>query len=78
MIFQGVGTSGALQTLYYVQVTDKMKMAEGGGIEKELIEIVEVPVAEGIKLVIDESILRPVGMMFAITWFYDHIWKKET
>ena len=53
-------------------------MGEGGGIDTELIEIVEVPVAGGRKLVMDESILRPVGMMFAITWFYDHIWKKET
>ena len=55
-----------------------MKVAKGGGIDTELIEIVEVSVTEGRKLVMDENILRPVGMMFAITWFYDHIWKKET
>ena len=73
----GRGDLGRPTNLYYVKVADKMKMVEGGGIEKELIEIVEVPVAEGRKLVMGESILRLVGMMFAITWFYDHIYGRK-
>ena len=73
-----MGTSGALQILYYVEVTDEMKVGKGGGIEQEFIEIVEVPVSEGRKIVMDESTLRPVGLMFAVTWFYDNVWKQET
>ena len=31
----GVGTSGSLQNLYYVEVTDEMKVGKGGGIIDE-------------------------------------------
>ena len=55
-----------------------MKLGKGGGIDQEFIEIVEVPVSEGKTFMMDESILKPVGMMFGIAWFYDNVWKQDT
>ena len=72
----GVGTSGPLQILYYVEVTDEMKVGKGGGIDEEFIEIVEIPVSEGRAIIMDETILKPVGLMFGVTWFYSNIWKQ--
>lgn len=70
----GVGTSGSLQTFFYAEVTDEMKVGCGGGTaaEGELIEVVEVPVSEGKKFIMDETKIKPVGMMFAILWFYEN------
>ena len=72
----GVGTSGSLQILYYVEVTDEMKVGKGGGIDEEFIEIVEIPVSEGRTIIMDETILKHVGLMFGLTWFYSNIWKQ--
>lgn len=73
----GVGTTGSLQTFYYAEVTDKMKVGYGGGVaeEGEMIDVIEVPVADGMKFVMDESINKPVGMIFAIYWFFANKWK---
>ncbi|KAL5009160.1 hypothetical protein ScPMuIL_014741 [Solemya velum] len=70
----GVGTSGSLQTFFYAEVTDEMKVGSGGGTaqEGELIEVVEVPVSEGRSFIMDETIVKPVGMMFAVFWFYEN------
>lgn len=69
----GVGISGSKQTLFYAEVTDDMKVGPGGGLaqEGELIEVVELPLAQGRILMMDESKTKPVGLMFALMWFFD-------
>ena len=66
-----MGTSGALQTLFYAQVTDEMRVSEGGGNpdEGELIEVVEIPVNEVLAFVMDEGVEKPVGLLFGVTWY---------
>lgn len=73
----GVGTTGSLQTFYFAEVTDKMKVGHGGGVaeEGEMIDVIEVPATDGMKFVMDESINKPVGMIFAIYWFFANKWK---
>ena len=67
----GVGTTGALLTLFYVEVTDQQKVSAGGGNpeEGELIEVIEVPVSEAEKYALDESINRPATFSLSLIWF---------
>lgn len=69
----GVGVQGALQTLYYCEVTDNMKTTEGGGVDDEIIEVVEKTIPE------IEEILKSAGplacspsCLFALMWFIHH------
>ncbi|XP_059156287.1 uridine diphosphate glucose pyrophosphatase NUDT14-like isoform X2 [Physella acuta] len=75
----GVGTSGGLLHLYYAEITDTMKVASGGGVasEGEMIDVVEVTVEEGRKLMFDESVNRVHVFIFALYWFFDQIWTKQ-
>lgn len=68
-----VGISGSEQTLFYARVTDSMRVGKGGGNpdEGELIEIIEIPVEESLKFVMDTKIDKPVGMLFALMWFFN-------
>ena len=75
----GVGISGAMQTMFYVEVTDDMKVSAGGGLveEGELIHVLEVPLSESRKLLEDDSIPKPAGFLFAIMWFYENIKRPD-
>lgn len=70
----GVGTSAAYQDMFYVEVTDDMKVSAGGGNqhEGELIEIVEIPLSESRTFMMDESKTKHVAVMFALMWFYEN------
>ena len=48
-----------------------MRVGQGGGNpdEGELIEVVEIPVNEILAFVMDESIEKPVGLLFGVTWY---------
>lgn len=74
----GVSTTGACATLFYAEITDKMKVGKGGGLEEEgeRIDVIEVPVSEAKAYVMDDSIPKPSGIMFAVFWFFDAKWKK--
>ncbi|XP_071447340.1 uridine diphosphate glucose pyrophosphatase NUDT14-like [Hetaerina americana] len=66
-----VGISGDKQTVFYVEVTDAMKVNPGGGNidEGEFIEVVELTIAEVKKLLAGPEVLSPGGFLFALTWF---------
>ncbi|XP_041469627.1 uridine diphosphate glucose pyrophosphatase NUDT14-like isoform X2 [Lytechinus variegatus] len=76
----GVGTEGTQQTLFYAEVTDQMKVSSGGGLveEGEMIEVIDLSRQEAFKCIMDESIAKPCGMMFAFTWFFFMKDKEET
>ena len=69
----GVGVSGSLQHLFFCQVKDEQRVAGGGGVEEESIEVVELTVEEARRLLWtrDEECpeSRPAAMLLAISWF---------
>lgn len=68
----GIGTQGSVQTLFYVEVTETMKVHKGGGLESEgeIIETYQLPV-QNIQEFIDDktSMDRPSSCLFALMWF---------
>ena len=67
-----VGFAGSKQTLYYAQVNEKMKVSDGGGVDGELIEVIELPTCELEQFIFDEKIAKTPGLMFAFMW-----WKQK-
>ncbi|KAK9876525.1 hypothetical protein WA026_013899 [Henosepilachna vigintioctopunctata] len=65
----GVGASSSLQTLFYCEVTDEMKVSQGGGVDDEFIEIIEMTVEEMRKYISGRNIKSPPSFMFAMYWF---------
>ena len=70
-VLSAVGTSGSEQVIYYAEVDESMRVSEGGGIEDEQIEVIEVPLKEAKDFMYDESIGKTVGLMFAFMWWFD-------
>ncbi|XP_053613347.1 uridine diphosphate glucose pyrophosphatase NUDT14-like [Plodia interpunctella] len=69
----GVGVQGSLQTLFYCEVTDEMKVEAGGGIDEELIEVVEMNINEVEQYVNSCGPLSsPPSCLFALMWFLHH------
>ena len=68
-----VGFAGSKQTLYYVEITEAMKVSEGGGIDDEEIEVIYLPFQESKTFIYDESIAKSPGLMFAFMWYFDKI-----
>ncbi|KAI5634731.1 uridine diphosphate glucose pyrophosphatase [Phthorimaea operculella] len=71
----GVGVQGAEQTLYYVEVTDDMKSStDGGGVDDEIIEVVEMSIPEVEKFLLEtppsaQPLASPPSCLFALMWF---------
>jgi len=70
--YTSVGFAGSKQTLYYAEVTEAMKVSEGGGIDAELIEVIRLDVDDAEAFMYDESVVKTPGLMFAFMW-----WKKK-
>jgi UDP-sugar diphosphatase len=64
-------TSGTTQIIFYVEVDESMRVGEGGGVDDEMIEVIELPVAEARAFMFDESIAKTAGLMFAFMWWFD-------
>lgn len=67
-----VGISGDFQTLYYVEVDDSMKVSEGGGVDAELIEVVELSLDEGRRVLKSTSPTTPGEFLYGLLWFYNN------
>lgn len=65
----GVGTTGSVQTSYYCEVTDDMKVGQGGGVDDEIIEVVEMSISDINKYIRQEHVLSPPSFLFNICWF---------
>ena len=76
--YSSIGHAGSRQTMYYCEVTDDMMVHAGGGNEHEgeLIEVVNVPLEDGMKLAMNGEPARSTGLCFAVLWF-EHF-KKQT
>ncbi|CAH1106336.1 unnamed protein product [Psylliodes chrysocephalus] len=65
----GTGTNSGVQTDFYCEVTDDMKISVGGGIDNELIEVVEMTV-DDVKKYLNQSYLNsPPGFIYCMHWF---------
>lgn len=66
----GVGTSGSLQTMYYCEVTDADKATSGGGVEGEIIDVVEYSLEEARQLVTQGAkVTSPPSFLLGVLWF---------
>lgn len=70
----GVGVSGDPQTMFYVEVTNNMKVSVGGGLvsEGEMIEVVEMSIPELHIFLKQPEVNSPGGLLFALMWFLQH------
>ncbi len=71
-----VGFAGSTQTIFYVEVDESMRVSEGGGIDTELIEVLELPIDEVREFIFDESIAKTTGLLFAFMWWLDKVYAK--
>lgn len=72
--FRGsTGLSGTLMNLYFTEVTDDQISSDGGGVEEEAIEVMELDIEEARKAIYchdeDAPYSRPPAMLFGTCWF---------
>ncbi|TMW48909.1 hypothetical protein DOY81_006004 [Sarcophaga bullata] len=66
----GVGSQGSKQTMYYCEVTDADKCSSGGGVDDELIDVVELSIEEAHKMVQQGSVNNsPPSCLLGVMWF---------
>ena len=65
--YSSVGTSGAKQSVFYAEVCNDDKKTNGGGIDDEFIEIIEIPHKNVLSFLQTPNITPSLG--FAFMWF---------
>jgi UDP-sugar diphosphatase len=72
-----LGTSASNQIIYYVEVTDRDRVSEGGGLPEEDIELFYLKPEELVQFATDDSRYQvSPGAKFALFWWYSQIWPK--
>ncbi len=66
-----VGFAGGQQTLYYATVNEHMQKNAGGGIDDEEIEVIYLPLAKARTFMMDETVAKTPGLLFAFLWFFE-------
>ncbi|XP_055376404.1 uridine diphosphate glucose pyrophosphatase NUDT14-like isoform X2 [Condylostylus longicornis] len=67
-----VGTSGAEQEMFFCEVTEEQKVNKGGGIDDEIIEVVEYSIPEAAALIQGSVINSPPSFLFGVLWFLNN------
>ncbi|NPA50540.1 MAG: NUDIX domain-containing protein [Epsilonproteobacteria bacterium] len=71
--YTSVGFAGSKQTLFYVEVSEKDRVGDGGGIAgEEQIEVIEIPISQIEEFIYNESIPKTPGLLYALCW-----WQRE-
>lgn len=68
--YTAVGFAGSSQTLYYAEVDESMKVGEGGGVEHEAIEVIELSIHDAEAFIYDEKKAKTPGIMFSLMWWF--------
>jgi len=70
----GIGVSGDKQNLFYAEVTDGMKVHDGGGLEDEgeLIDVVEMTIPQMQEYITQDQVPSPGGFLYGMYWFLAH------
>lgn len=66
-----VGFAGSKQTLFYTEIDESMRVSSGGGVDAELIEVIEIPTDKVREFIYDETIAKTTGLLFAFMWWID-------
>lgn len=64
--------TGQRITMYYCEVTDSMKVSNGGGVDEEVIDVVEMSVEEAQKRLSQDGIVISDDVFFGMYWFLLH------
>ena len=48
-----------------------MRVSEGGGLEEEEIEVIEIPLENAKEFLFDTNYKKTPGMMMAFYWFFE-------
>ncbi|KAJ6638899.1 Uridine diphosphate glucose pyrophosphatase NUDT14 [Pseudolycoriella hygida] len=66
----GIDSTGAAQTMFYCEVTDDDRVAAGGGVDGEMIDVVELPIDEVENMVKPgaKNVSSP-GFLLGVLWF---------
>ena len=68
--YTAVGFAGSLQTLFYAEVDNSMKIHNGGGIDAEEIEVIYLKISDAKEFILDESKAKTPGIMYAMMWWF--------
>ncbi|CAG9832114.1 unnamed protein product [Diabrotica balteata] len=72
-------TTGANLTFYYCEVTDDMRRGQGGGVEGENVEVIEMPVEDVIKYANNPDYVNsPINFMYGLYWFLYNKYSKKS
>ncbi|VDO71664.1 unnamed protein product [Onchocerca flexuosa] len=66
----GVGSSGALQELFYAEIDEMMKVSEGGGVDSEKINKIFMTIPEAQKYCDQKEVPSSSGMLYGLMWFF--------
>lgn len=70
--YPAVGITGAYQKLYYSEISETMKVSEGGGLHDEEIEVIFLPLKEAKEFMFDEKKKKAPGLILALYWFFEN------
>lgn len=73
--YSNVGVAGSLQTMYYAECDESMRVNDGGGLHDEDIEVIYIPINDVKSFMFDDSYQKTTGLLMALYWFFDN--KKE-
>lgn len=71
MSYGGFGFSGHMQTMFYADIDESMRVGKGGGVDDESIELVFIPRESMTEFMFDESKPKGFGLLFAYFWWKD-------
>ncbi|MGP1450451.1 MAG: NUDIX domain-containing protein [Wolinella sp.] len=69
--YTSVGFAGSRQALYYAEVDEDSHIDNGGGIDNENIEVIEIPLKYAREFMLDDSKPKTPGLLFAFMWFFE-------
>ncbi|CAH0548754.1 unnamed protein product [Brassicogethes aeneus] len=69
-------TTGAKSFFYYCEVTDDMKVSNGGGVEGENIEVIDMKVDDVIQYGTQDYVQSPACFLFGLNWFLYNKYRK--
>ncbi len=76
--YTAVGFAGSSQTAFFTEVDESMRVSDGGGVDHEDIEVIEVCIDQAKAFIYDESKAKTPGLMFCFMWWFEYKQPKLT
>jgi UDP-sugar diphosphatase len=67
--YSAVGSASSKQVMFYAEVEEKDRVTQGGGIDDENIEIIELPLNEMEDFMYETSKAKTSGLLYAFEWW---------